>query len=109
MCALLIPSNLRPYLICSARILATIPPRLSNFSTTRFLCGRLKSYHGGIEEDEDGGAHQSCGAQEVGSVGQTQDGHQGPASQQGAHGHGFIQPLAVTGADVDQLGGETHR
>lgn len=63
----------------------------------------LKSYHGGVEEDENSWAQQSCGAQEVRRVGQTQQCHKGPPGQQTAHRHSFAQPLAVTGADVDQL------
>lgn len=63
----------------------------------------LKSYHGGVEDDENGRPHQSSGTQEKRSVGQTQYSHQGSTSQEAAHRHSFIQTLAVTGADVDQL------
>lgn len=63
------------------------------------------SHHGGIEEDKHCGAQESRGAQEVGGVGQPQERHEGSPRQQRAHRHGVIQPLAVIGADVDQLEG----
>ena len=65
-----------------------------------------KSYHYRVEDDENGWPQHSSGAQEVGGVRQTQYPHQGPSCQQAAHWHRFIQPLAITGADVDQLGVE---
>lgn len=64
---------------------------------------QTESHHGGIKKDKHGGAQESCGAQEVCGVGQTQQCHKGSPCQQGADWHGFIQPLAVIGADVDQL------
>lgn len=63
----------------------------------------LNSYHAGVEEDENSWAQQSCGAQEERCVGHTQQCHKRPPGQQTAHRHSFAQPLAVTGADVDQL------
>lgn len=65
----------------------------------------MESHHGGIEKDKHGGAQESCGAQEICSVGQAQESHKGSPCQQRADWHGFIQPLAVIGADVDQLEG----
>lgn len=65
----------------------------------------MESHHGGIEEDKHCGAQESCGAQEVRGVGQTQECHKGPPCQQRADWHGFVQALAVIGADVDQLEG----
>lgn len=79
--------------------------QIQSFSLLQML--QLKSYHGWVEQDENSRPHQSSGAQKVRSVQQTQHSHKGPPRQQAAHRHCFIQPLAVTGADIDQLGRET--
>lgn len=70
----------------------------------------MESHHGGIEEDKHCWAQESRGAQEVSGVGQTQKCHKGSPCQQRADRRCFIQPLAITGADVDQLqgGGGVH-
>lgn len=65
----------------------------------------MESHHGGIEQDKHCGAQESCGAQEVRGIGQTQECHKGPPCQQRADWHGFVQALAVIAADVDQLEG----
>lgn len=64
-----------------------------------------ESHHGRIEEDKHGWAQESRGAQEVCGVGQTQERHKGSPCQQRADWGCFIQPLAIIGADVDQLEG----
>lgn len=69
---------------------------------------KMSPYHEGIEDKEDGWSHQGRRAQEVGCVTQPQDAQQWPSSQQTAHRHSLIQPLAVAGADVDQLEIQAH-
>ena len=70
------------------------------------VCAGHGTYHGGVEEEEDGRPHQRRGAQESAGVGQPQDGHhRSPCQQTPRRGH-LKKPLAIAGAHVHQLQGD---